>query len=74
MTSACVQAFTLGEQAMDAGDADVVNAVDGAAEELGGDGGLFGDGDVAGAGADDGDCCLFSLCVLPRAMVRATSL
>jgi hypothetical protein len=44
-----------GEEAMNAGDAYVIEAGDGAAEELGGDGGLFGDGEVAGAGAEDGD-------------------
>ena len=42
------------EQTMEAGDTDVVEALDGRAEELCGDGGLFGDGEIAGAGAEDG--------------------
>ena len=46
---------------MEAGDAYVVEAGDVGAEEFGGDGGFFGDGEVAGAGAEDGDvprgCC-----------------
>ena len=45
----------LGEQAMDAGDADVGDELDGVAHEARGDGGFFGDGQIAGAGADDGD-------------------
>ena len=40
---------------MQAGDADIVEAGDGGAEELGGEGGFFGDGEVGGAGAEDGD-------------------
>ncbi len=40
---------------MEAGDAYVVEASDAGVEEFGGDGGLFGDGQVAGAGAEDGD-------------------
>ena len=47
--------ITDGEQAMQAGDAYIEEARDGYAEGLRGDSGLFGDGDVAGAGADDGD-------------------
>ena len=43
------------EKAMDAGYADVVEAGDFGVEEFGGDGGLFGDGLVAGAGGEDGD-------------------
>jgi hypothetical protein len=39
---------------MDAGYADVVEASDFGVEELGGDGGLFGDELVAGAGGEDG--------------------
>ena len=44
-----------GEEAMKAGYAYVVEAGDFGVEELGGDGGFFGDGLVAGAGAEDGD-------------------
>ena len=44
-----------GEEAVDAGYAYVVEAGDFGVEELGGDGGLFGDGLVAGAGGEDGD-------------------
>ena len=44
-----------GEQAVQAGDADVVEAGDAGAKGLRGDSGLFRDGNVAGAGADDGD-------------------
>ncbi len=40
---------------MEAGYADVVEAGDAGVEEFGGDGGFFGDGEVAGAGAEDGD-------------------
>ena len=44
-----------GEEAVDSGDAYVVEAGDLGVEELGGDGGFFGDGEVAGSGADDTD-------------------
>ena len=44
-----------GQEAMEAGDADIVEAGDLCAEEFRGDGGLFGHGEVAGAGAEDGD-------------------
>ena len=40
---------------MDAGYADVVNGVDFVAHHFGGDLGFFGDGEIAGAGADHGD-------------------
>ena len=40
---------------MNAGDADIVEAVDAVAHELGGELGFFGDGNVAGAGGDDAD-------------------
>ena len=51
---AALQAFVMREQAMEAGDADVEEALDGRAEKFCGDGGLFGDGKIAGAGAEDG--------------------
>jgi len=44
-----------GEEAVEAGYADVVETGDADVEGLGGEGGLLGDGDVAGAGAEDGD-------------------
>src|SRR3954447_12014216 len=40
---------------MDAGDSDVVETSDAGVEELSCDCGLFGDGEVAGSGADYGD-------------------
>ena len=40
---------------MEAGYSYVVEARDACVESLGGDGGFFGDGDVAGSGAEDGD-------------------
>ena len=43
---------------MDAGYADVVEADDVCVEQLGGDGGFFGDELVAGAGGEDGDVAL----------------
>ena len=45
----------LRQQAMDAGHAHVGNQFDGVAHEARGDGGLFGNGQIAGAGADHGD-------------------
>ena len=45
----------MGEEAVDAGDSDVVEVLDAVAHEFGGDDGFFGDGDVAGAGRDDED-------------------
>lgn len=45
----------LGEQAMDAGDADVVEARDLCAKEFGGDGCFFGGREIAGPGTEDGD-------------------
>src|SRR5690606_8649873 len=43
------------QQAVNAGNADVGDAFDAVAHDLGGDGRLFHDREVAGAGADDGD-------------------
>ena len=40
---------------MEAGYSYVVVAGDVGAEKLGGDGGFFGDGEIAGAGTEDGD-------------------
>jgi hypothetical protein len=60
---------------MDAGDADVVEAGDAGVEGLGGDGGLFGDGEVAAAGADDGDVAVMAGgSAWRRATVRAVGL
>src|SRR5258708_4122198 len=42
------------EQTMETGDADVEVAFDRRTEKLRGDGGLFGNGKIAGAGAEDG--------------------
>ena len=43
------------EQTMQPGDADIMNALHVVAHDFGGDGGFFGDRQVACAGADDGD-------------------
>ena len=51
---AALQRFVMGEQAMQAGDADIEEALDGRAEEFGSDGGFFGDREIAGAGAENG--------------------
>ncbi len=51
--------FADGEDAVRACDADVVEAGNTGAEEFGGDRGFFGDREVAGAGADNGDVALF---------------
>ena len=60
------------EETVEAGDAYVVEAGDFGVEELGGDGGLFGDGLVAGAGGEDGDVALwFGAGVCLRVMARA---
>jgi len=48
----------LREQAVNAGDAYVGDEFDRVAHEAGGDDGFFGDGKVAGAGADNGDGAL----------------
>jgi len=48
----------LREQAVNAGYADVGDELDCVAHESGGDYGFFGDGQVAGAGADDHDSSL----------------
>jgi hypothetical protein len=44
-----------GQETVKASYTDVVEAGDAGVEEFGGDGGFFGDGEVAGAGADYGD-------------------
>ncbi len=49
------EAVVLGEQAVEAGDADVVQPVDRVAHDLGGDRGLLGDRQVGGAGGGDED-------------------
>ncbi len=49
------EVFAHGEEAMDSGDADVRDTEDGVAEEVEGDGGFIGDGEVGGAGAHDPD-------------------
>ncbi len=43
------------QQAVDAGDADVVEMLDAIAHEAGGEQGFFGDGNIAGAGGDHRD-------------------
>lgn len=43
------------KEPVQASDADVVNPQDGVSHEIGGDSGFFSDGQVAGAGANDGD-------------------
>ena len=57
-TRALVKRFAVGQQAVNAGDADVVEMLDFVAHEFGGDDGLFGHRDVAGSGGDDGDDAL----------------
>jgi hypothetical protein len=47
------------EETMEAGYSNVVETGDAGVEELGGDGGLFGDRLVAGAGGEDGDLALW---------------
>lgn len=47
--------FAHGEEAVDAGDSYIVEAGYPGVEELGCDGGFFGDGQIAGSGADYGD-------------------
>jgi hypothetical protein len=51
---AALQRFVMCEQAMQAGDADVEEALDRSTEEFRGDGRLFGDGKIAGAGTENG--------------------
>jgi len=46
----------MADEAMDTGDADIVNGVDFVAHDFGCDAGFFGDRNVAGSGADNGDC------------------
>ena len=53
-TLCCGKLRADGEKAVKPGDAYIVEACDLAAEELGGDGGLFGDGEIAGSSAEDG--------------------
>ena len=55
MTRAADQAGVLGEEPMKTGDADVVEAVDGVAHELGRDRRLFRDGQVGRSGGRDDD-------------------
>ena len=54
-TRADLQRLLLRKQAMDAGDADVGDQLDGVAHQARGNGGFFGNGQVAGAGADHAD-------------------
>jgi hypothetical protein len=61
-----VELLADGEKAVDAGYADVVEAGDVCVEELGGDGGLFGDELVAGAGGQDGDVAFGFVRCLPE--------
>ena len=51
----CAESVELGEQTVEAGDSNIGDAGDLCAEEFGGDGGFFCDGEVAGAGTDTGD-------------------
>ena len=55
MTRAACEAFALAEQPMQAGDADVVEALDVVAHQLGGARRLFGDRQVGRAGGGDDD-------------------
>jgi len=48
-------AFAMFQQAMNAGDADIVKLIDGDAHQAGGQECFFGDGNVAGAGRNDED-------------------
>ncbi len=52
------EGLAVGQQAMDAGDADVVVMLDIVAHDFGGDDNLFGDWDVTGAGRNYGDDAL----------------
>ncbi len=52
---ALFEVFADGEQAMDAGDADIGDPFDGVPEEFERDGGFIGDGEIGGACADDAD-------------------
>ena len=54
-TRALAEALVLAEQPVEAGDADVVDALGRVAQDLGGDGGLLGDRDIRGPGGEDGD-------------------
>ena len=71
ITRAGVEPLALAEQAMEAGDADVVQPVDLVAHQLGGAGRLFGDRQVRRAGRRDEDRALARRDVLLRkAMMR----
>ena len=66
-TRACCKLLAMGEQAMQAGDADIEDALDAVAHDFGGDGGFFGDRRIAGAGRDDDDGALSrQIAVLPE--------
>ena len=54
---AALQRRVMREEAVKAGDANVKETLDGRAEKLCGDGGLFGNGKVAGAGAENKQPC-----------------
>ena len=58
MTRADVEARALAEQAVEAGDADVVEALDVVAHQLGGERRFFGDRQVRRAGGGDDDRAL----------------
>src|SRR5579863_4617073 len=47
--------FEFAENTVQAGDADVTDALDTVAHDFGGHGGFLGDGQIAGAGADNGN-------------------
>ncbi len=53
-TRADLKRLLLGQQAVDAGNADVGNQFSGIAHQAGRDGSFFCDGQIAGSGADDG--------------------
>jgi hypothetical protein len=53
-----LQALVIADEAMDSGDADIVNGIDFVAHYLSRDAGFLGDRNVAGAGADHGYCSL----------------
>ena len=53
MTRAAEQAGVFGEQPVEAGDADVVQPIDGVAHDLGGDRRFLGDRQIGGAGGGD---------------------
>ena len=49
------EGFEVGDEAVEAGDAGIVDGEGLVAHEVGGEAGFLGDGEVAGAGGDDGD-------------------